>query len=437
MPYFDTYVRAPASSTDNAVMRFDGTDGQQSQDSDQTTLTDAEILTLAPSAAQVVIAGTSTTITALGVPLSPHVIVNQSSGTDPTMGMVRNGGAASPSGVAQNAAPGFNFFRNRGGGVVQNGDWLGVFTGSGHDGTDYASGAEINMVVDEADSGTAAVGANQMGTLINFKVSPRLSQTPAVALTIRHDKNIQLAATAMITIPNTGLHVLDTDASHDLIIVPGSDLTADRTLTFVTGDADKTLTLPIPLTDLATQAANTVVAEATGSAATPTAVAMAASTILARLATGNIVAATRSEIATLLGLVGVHWHFFNSTPQAATTNLRFVGGAGLFGVVPVGWKFNVMAMSMHSPTVGGAAQTCTAALWSGGSVATIADNSGSFGTLQISTGTDPIDDCEPTSPPFTIDATSARQVVVVKVTNSATTGTVVVGVSVFGYMWKP
>ncbi len=46
-----------------------------------------------------------------------------------------------------------------------------------------------------------------------------------------------------ITLPNTGLHLLDTDASHDLIIAPGSNLTADRTLTIVTGDADRTLTL--------------------------------------------------------------------------------------------------------------------------------------------------------------------------------------------------
>ena len=45
------------------------------------------------------------------------------------------------------------------------------------------------------------------------------------------------------TIPNTGLHVLDTNASHDLIIAPGSNLTADRTLTVTTGDADRTITL--------------------------------------------------------------------------------------------------------------------------------------------------------------------------------------------------
>lgn len=46
-----------------------------------------------------------------------------------------------------------------------------------------------------------------------------------------------------ITTANTGLHILDTNASHDLIIAPGSDLTADRTLTITTGDADRTLTI--------------------------------------------------------------------------------------------------------------------------------------------------------------------------------------------------
>lgn len=46
---------------------------------------------------------------------------------------------------------------------------------------------------------------------------------------------------AGITVANTGLHILDTDSTHDLIIRPGSDLTADRTLTVTTGDADRTL----------------------------------------------------------------------------------------------------------------------------------------------------------------------------------------------------
>jgi hypothetical protein len=44
-------------------------------------------------------------------------------------------------------------------------------------------------------------------------------------------------------IPNIGLKILDTNASHYLSIVPGSDLTADRTLTVTTGDSSRTLTM--------------------------------------------------------------------------------------------------------------------------------------------------------------------------------------------------
>ncbi len=46
-----------------------------------------------------------------------------------------------------------------------------------------------------------------------------------------------------IQLNNTGLAIRDTNASHNLIIAPGSDLTANRTLTLTTGDADRTLTL--------------------------------------------------------------------------------------------------------------------------------------------------------------------------------------------------
>lgn len=46
-----------------------------------------------------------------------------------------------------------------------------------------------------------------------------------------------------VTLNNTGLHLLDTDGSHDLIIAPGSNLTLDRTLTLTLGDVDRTLTM--------------------------------------------------------------------------------------------------------------------------------------------------------------------------------------------------
>lgn len=57
------------------------------------------------------------------------------------------------------------------------------------------------------------------------------------------DDTDNITGLTTITIPNTGLHILDTNASHDLIIVPGSDLTADRTFTIITGDASRSLTL--------------------------------------------------------------------------------------------------------------------------------------------------------------------------------------------------
>ena len=46
-----------------------------------------------------------------------------------------------------------------------------------------------------------------------------------------------------LTFPNAGLKVKDTDASHALIFKPGSNITADRTLTLTTGDADRTVTV--------------------------------------------------------------------------------------------------------------------------------------------------------------------------------------------------
>jgi len=49
--------------------------------------------------------------------------------------------------------------------------------------------------------------------------------------------------TAIQTFTNEGLHILDTNASHDLIVKAGSDLTADRILTFNTGDAARSITM--------------------------------------------------------------------------------------------------------------------------------------------------------------------------------------------------
>lgn len=45
------------------------------------------------------------------------------------------------------------------------------------------------------------------------------------------------------TFPNSGLHILDTDASHNLTIILGSNLTNAHNLTLITGDAERSITL--------------------------------------------------------------------------------------------------------------------------------------------------------------------------------------------------
>lgn len=67
----------------------------------------------------------------------------------------------------------------------------------------------------------------------------KLVQNSAVIV----DDTNNVTGMTTLTLPNTGLHLFDTDASHDLIIVPGSNLTADRNLTLTTGDAARTVTI--------------------------------------------------------------------------------------------------------------------------------------------------------------------------------------------------
>jgi hypothetical protein len=49
--------------------------------------------------------------------------------------------------------------------------------------------------------------------------------------------------TGVKTFANEGIHILDTNATHDLVLKAGSDLSADRILTITTGDAARTITL--------------------------------------------------------------------------------------------------------------------------------------------------------------------------------------------------
>lgn len=75
----------------------------------------------------------------------------------------------------------------------------------------------------------------------------------------------------------------------------------------------------IPLTDLATQAANSVVINATGSSAAPTALTLSASTVLGRDASNNAAALTLNGLTAASGVLSVNGRVRTSTTTYATS----------------------------------------------------------------------------------------------------------------------
>ena len=115
----------------------------------------------------------------------------------------------------------------------------------------------------DANDGDAALTVNQRGTgnLLD------LQDGGTSVFVVGQSGAITVGASASLTLPNNGLHLLDTDASHDLIISPGSNLTADRILTLTTGDAARTITLSGNLTiaaDFITVGANSLTLTTSG-----------------------------------------------------------------------------------------------------------------------------------------------------------------------------
>lgn len=152
---------------------------------------------------------------------------------------------------------------------VQDGSYVWTGTLSGTDtytGTlspaivTYTTGAKYRSYVTNANTGAATVNLNSLGAK-SFKKNGSAALTagdiPAASIIeYAYDgTNFQLlnvanlaslaggTFTGPITLPNTGLKILDTNASHTLGIVPGSDLTANRTLTVTTGDSSRAVTL--------------------------------------------------------------------------------------------------------------------------------------------------------------------------------------------------
>jgi len=99
-------------------------------------------------------------------------------------------------------------------------------------GTDWEVGQGTYTHASTSLSRDGVLSSSNAGSLVNWGSGTKdvFIVHPAVAA-----KTLELN--------NTGLRILDTDNSHTLSIVPGSNLTADRTLTLVTGDAARSLTL--------------------------------------------------------------------------------------------------------------------------------------------------------------------------------------------------
>jgi hypothetical protein len=114
-------------------------------------------------------------------------------------------------------------------GVARGADGLGTFNGP-------ASAIDGHVVL--FDGITGKLGKD--GGLLGSAAFQAVAAFATAAQGGKADAAIQPSGSAFA---NTGLRVLDTNASHVLILAPGSNITADRTLILTTGDADRSFAM--------------------------------------------------------------------------------------------------------------------------------------------------------------------------------------------------
>jgi hypothetical protein len=157
-----------ASSTDNAIARFDSTTGKIIQNSGVTIDDSNNVLT-----AGKITSGASDSMTINGVAVTSNLSTNSN-----TLAVIEMDTASATAG----SGPAIYGARARGTiaskTVVQSGDTLSTYAAVGFDGTDYALGGRIDFIVDNTP------GNNDMPTKMVVALSADGSHTPTTALTI-------------------------------------------------------------------------------------------------------------------------------------------------------------------------------------------------------------------------------------------------------------
>ena len=237
-------VYGPASATDNAVARYDGTTGKIIQNSAVTIGDDGATVIAANSSSDGLRitqtgAGNALLVEDSANPDATPFVVNASGqvsagfasnpvtmfGSTPQLGVhtTGNDGLANYRGGNDVNGAGFIFQKTRGANpgvntVVQSGDNLGVVYWTGADGTGYIRGAEIAGQVD----GTP--GTNDMPGRLVFSTTADGASSPTERMRIRSDGNIGIGDTGAInfklkvsgtytTGANTSLNVIRADGT--------------------------------------------------------------------------------------------------------------------------------------------------------------------------------------------------------------------------------
>lgn len=282
-------VVGPGSSTDNAIVRWNGTGGTSVQNSG-VTVDDSNNIQV-PNGSKIFI-GTSDTMVVHGATITSQLQLN-----DDTQGIEE---VHSHSSTAGNAAIYYGA-RSRGTTasptIVSSGDTVRIDSAVAYDGTDYEALGFTSWTVD----GTP--GSNDMPGKYIIAVTPDGGFTPATALTITNDKAVALTGALSVTGHVTFEGVTSTGAtgsgalvfatsptlvtptlgvasatsinkvaitapatSATLTIADGKTLTVNNTITLAGTDAT-TMTFPTTSATLArTDAANTFTGASTASA---------------------------------------------------------------------------------------------------------------------------------------------------------------------------